>query len=168
MLYPYKVTYDRVIVFFLWEDRDSGGDRFIVSKENGEVIAMRSEEDLRDYASAHSLEIVWSDVSEFDIDQFLHVLSDLKPGHRCEGKVCEILLDGWNLIEDFFRTFDVNLDKLKSDVLRHVYKKLFYGNNLPSVTPEGEHYEPVFDGYEVHQLQTEMKKSISLVGSKIV
>lgn len=35
------------------------------------------------------------------------------------------------------------------------YDKLFYGNNLPSVTPPGEHYSPHFDDHEqrvIHEI----------------
>jgi hypothetical protein len=60
---------------------------------------------------------------------------------------CEIFLNIWNMLGDI----EISLGrKLKEpEGSNTVYDKLFYGNNLPPVTPEGEHYVPEWSEDEV-------------------
>ena len=58
-------------------------------------------------------------------------------------EVCTQLLEAWNLYGDIARNLDATFDDDGEEAQR-CYDKLFYGNNLPSITPAGERYRPYF------------------------
>jgi hypothetical protein len=62
-------------------------------------------------------------------------------------EICSQILNAWNLYNDIARSVGATLDDRSEDVDR-CYDKLFYGNNLKSVTPAGEHYGPDFNDEE--------------------
>ena len=47
----------------------------------------------------------------------------------------------WNLFADVSRSINGSFDANRR-LTREVYNKLFWGSNLPGVTPEGEQYQP--------------------------
>jgi hypothetical protein len=57
---------------------------------------------------------------------------------------CIEALAAWNLFSDISRSIQrapSAFEALNSQ-FPGIYEKLFWGNNLPSMTPEGKHYEP--------------------------
>jgi hypothetical protein len=62
------------------------------------------------------------------------------------------LLVTWNLTEDLERSLGLKSRFLKARRLNRVYDKLFWAQNLPSVTPEGCHYEPIWRSSELKVL----------------
>jgi len=135
MLYPYKVFCGNTELIMLWEDCKSGGDRFVVSRYPGRIIAFSSMEDVKQYAIDKQLDVSWDETGTLDLNWFDNTLASLRPGRKCSVDTCEILLEGWNFLEDFFRTLSLDITALKSDELRRPYEKIFYGNNLSSITP---------------------------------
>lgn len=82
-----------------------------------------------------------------DIDRVLGSLSGLREGRSSSQKTCETLLDGWNTLEDLARSVHMNVrgqNKGEKEILQNAYDKLFFGNNLPSVTPVDRCYNPIF------------------------
>jgi hypothetical protein len=69
---------------------------------------------------------------------------------------CKEALAAWNLFGDVAASIAVRgiaFERLDSDSkFRAIYKKLFWGNNLPSVTPKGEHYVPEWSPDEIASL----------------
>jgi hypothetical protein len=64
---------------------------------------------------------------------------------------CEEALNTWNLFRDVAASFPnkvAALEELDSDL--PIYDKLFWGNNLPAVTPPGERYVPEWSPEEIH------------------
>jgi hypothetical protein len=57
---------------------------------------------------------------------------------------CRNALGVWNLFIDLCATLPDKLGTLKTDIdnALEIEQKLFYGSNLPSITPEGEYYKP--------------------------
>ena len=60
---------------------------------------------------------------------------------------CEFLLDTWNLLTDIAATLQTRLIEPTGSLA--VYDKLFWGCNLPSMTPPGMHYEPIWSQEEI-------------------
>ena len=83
----------------------------------------------------------------FDIDAMLRALAGLRDGRASSISTCKQLLDGWNLLEDLARSLDLAMNEGSArdkQVQSKAYQKLFWGNNLPAVTPEGKTYLPLF------------------------
>jgi hypothetical protein len=59
-----------------------------------------------------------------------------------------VLLSIWNLAGDVARSVEKPFEDRGGD-LDAIYNKVFFGNNLPAMTPLGEHYEPDWDDEEL-------------------
>jgi len=59
-----------------------------------------------------------------------------------------VLLNAWNLFGDIATSVDAEFDSDRQ-LSQRVYEKLFWGNNLPSVTPPGKHYTPLWNEDEL-------------------
>lgn len=87
--------------------------------------------------------------SSFDVDEALEELSNDTVD---ESSILNII----NLMTDF----GFNTKKLFPN---EVYDKLFWGNNLPSVTPEGKHYTPKWSKNEIAFLENGIKKFFDIL-----
>lgn len=56
---------------------------------------------------------------------------------------CHALLIAWNLFKDVVTTLHIEFFRNKQDnVSDKIYDKLFFGTNIPAITPEGKEYIP--------------------------
>jgi len=103
--------------------------------------------------------IHWTEYAEINFDKFFTVLRNLRTGKASTTKTCHVLLNGWNFIEDMGRTFNLKkeLKRLRSKLLNKAYDKIFYGCNLPAVTPEGKSYSPLWSREEIAAMRTEFR-----------
>lgn len=145
--------------FLAWENRETGGDIFKKDMITGGLIICESISELKARLNLEYESKFCEEVSEINFDKFWIYVRNMRNGKSSSTKVCNVLLDGWNFIEDLIRTNGKESDllRLKTPVLNNVYKKLFHGNNLPSVTPEGETYHPVFRRKEISIFRQEIK-----------
>jgi hypothetical protein len=80
---------------------------------------------------------------------------------------CVALLNAWNLF------LDIRASVEQHNVLRddpennHIYDKLFYGNNLPSITPPGKHYTPIWSDKEVARLSRIITEGLRLFRARV-
>ncbi len=144
-MYPYCYIYKGKRRFLIWQTKEDDQDTFKLDSDN-RLISAKSEHGLRSLLGTKSKGLKWSEGTEIDFDYFWDALRGLKVGRSSSGKTCKILLDGWNFIEDLARTVGLTeeMKRLQSPLLSKVYDKLFYGNNLPAVTPEGKSYSPLW------------------------
>lgn len=57
---------------------------------------------------------------------------------------CSFLLDFWNIFNDIAYSFGEKIPNERTRKSGRVYNKLFFGNNFPAITPEGECFKPIF------------------------
>jgi hypothetical protein len=86
------------------------------------------------------------EVARYDLDGLLQIAAD---PNRPDTT---LLLNSWNLTQDVERSLGLKSRFLRAEALRRVYDKLFWAQNLPSVTPEGCRYEPIWTERELRQL----------------
>jgi hypothetical protein len=154
----YKVRYrlDGVDSYLIWFSNDSDG---VVAAEDGSILSFRGESDLCAYAERRGLGFEPEGPSEFDFDLVEHWLST--PDR--ETIDCHLFLDAWNLFGDIASSSG------HADLERSfrgaggVYDKLFWGNNLPAVTPPGEHYVPAWSEGEVAELHRILSDGMRLI-----
>ena len=87
----------------------------------------------------------------YDLDSIAAWLAD----PSVETVDCGAFLAVWNLFGDIARScpgYGVSFVG-HDEQLGAVYEKLFHGNNLPSVTPPGEHYVPALSREEIAGLR---------------
>ena len=143
----YRVRYrlDGVDSFLIWYSNDWDG---VIVEGDGSVPSFRARSALSAYAERWGLAFEAEETSEFDLDAIEHWLS------RPEDSPidCCLFLNAWNLFDDVASSTGGGSFERTSRGASGVYDKLFWGNNLPAVTPPGEHYAPVWADGEVAEL----------------
>lgn len=70
-------------------------------------------------------------------------------------------LNIWNLFMDVSASVggSFNADRERTE---RIYAKLFWGNNLPSITPKGKHYTPLWRPEEVRLIRRTLAEGLAL------
>jgi hypothetical protein len=140
-------------LYFLWHTDVEGDTPDQVLKDvDGHILAFASETAARSHAPGDVLRLEDDAPVAYDLDRI---------AEWCERPWsspvdCEELLDAWNLFMDLGAapspTF--SLFRASQAESHELYEKLFFGSNLPAVTPEGEHYRPSWLGDELMRLSS--------------
>jgi len=139
--------------FFLWHgDADvdtSACSDSVEIDESGHILTFASVTTCRHYTEDHSYDLVSDPVLHYDFDALVR---------WCGAPSASTLdlsatLDAWNLFGDCPAETDVtNLFRTWDGWSGALYEKLFFAQNLPSVTPPGEHYSPTWSIDELQNL----------------
>lgn len=129
----------------LWIPRESAPDSFFVDRE-GKPLCFSSKKRLQCFLGERSEQIDWAHEGRIDFDEFWSAVRGLRVNRASSTRTCAVLLEGWNFLEDILRSSQATgwLKKLGVPLMRRVYDKLYYGNNLPAVTPRGRSYNPLW------------------------
>jgi hypothetical protein len=125
-------------------------DRLMLT-DGGRLAVFRNLEEVEEFALSQGLKIDRGDTSLFDLDRIAVWLN--KP--NATTIECSNFLDAWNLFEDVMRTTATvpkRTDGIAGDDV--LYNKLFWGINLPAVTPTGERFNPTWTSDEVNALKS--------------
>lgn len=154
-MYPYSYIFKKKRKILIWQSGKK--DTFRVDSE-GRLVVAENIKTLQSSLGEDSNRVHWNEASEIDFDRFWVVLKNLRTGRASSPKTCSLLLNGWNFIEDMLRTFAMSKEKrrLKSPLLNRAYKKIFYGINLPSITPDNKSYSPLWEHEEILTLRKEL------------
>lgn len=88
---------------------------------------------------------------------------------RAEQVDCPVFLNAWNFFDDLAGLHDrpdTPYACLSHKAARS-YDKLFWGCNLPSVTPAGEHFEPSWRADELAEIRTVMEAGLALLAAEM-
>ncbi|ALE07105.1 hypothetical protein AL755_19225 [Arthrobacter sp. ERGS1:01] len=147
-----KISYRHWIMFrgqalgLVWQSDDGTeaveDDTDSVLVDHGKIVSVRTLEEFP--VIAHRYGVVLdednADVQNLDgLEQLLEL--------PISEETCAQILNAWNMFNDIARSVGATLDDRSPD-LDTCYDKLFSGNNLASVTPEGQHYSPSFSEKE--------------------
>jgi hypothetical protein len=75
---------------------------------------------------------------------------------------CGLLLEAWNLFDDIAASIGAHLHD-RGERRDKVYDKLFWGNNLPAVTPPGRSYQPLWNGCELRILRSVLRRGLDIL-----
>jgi hypothetical protein len=121
--------------FFIWLSNDHDG---VVLDPAGSIRLFDSPAALNQFVLVEGLTLTEEDTLLWDFDKVLAWCSDPRPPVDCSN-----LLNVWNMLTDIHASRGNTNDLLSHAGQRSqaVYDKLFYGCNLPAVTPEGQWFE---------------------------
>lgn len=140
--------------YLLWFTNEVDG---FVKSQDGSILCFSDLSGLSRFATENKYEIESEDTILLDLDQLLSWLD--KPTAR---KIdCVLFLNAWNLFTDISKTVGEEFEENR-DQNTPVYDKLFWGNNLPSVTPPGKRYTPKWTAKEVQALREILTSGLSL------
>ena len=150
LYYPLWYRLDGRNRFLIWitqleADEDLDG---VLLGDNGKTPVFHSLDFLFAYAQNRGIVLK-------DDEPILHNLDVIKrwlkiKRSKAQGPTsidCDEFLAAWNLFADVSRSLGSGFD-VDRERTRKIYLKIFYGNNLPAITPEGEHYIPLWSNAE--------------------
>ena len=79
---------------------------------------------------------------------------------------CDKLLSVWNLFWDVSYTVGHDFDQNK-EITNKVYDKLFFGCNLPAVTPLGKSYSPIWSSSEIKLIRSILTQGLQMFKEKV-
>ncbi len=157
--------------FILWYRLDQR-DRYLLwyfNERDGVVVdatkhipVFRAQADLRAYAAAHDLPIKQEQPILHDLDTVTRWLRRKRPT-RID---CHAFLAAWNLLADVSASVSGTFDPDKASTER-IYGKLFWGSNLPALTPPGEHFVPYWSGKERQEMREVLREGLFLFRNHI-
>ena len=139
--------------FFVWCSDTQDG---VLLSAPGTMAFFTHLSEVERYASAHDFVLEASKPHLYDLDRLTEWLSS-----QTQPIDCEFLLDTWNLLTDIAATLQTRLIEPTGSLA--VYDKLFWGCNLPSMTPPGRHYEPIWSPEEVGTLVTVLRSGLQVL-----
>jgi hypothetical protein len=155
MFFPYRFLLDKVERWLLWQS--GGGDPdAVVADDSGSVPTFHSREELQRYAARREIAVQPDDDPAFhDLDVVARWLRD----PRAEEVDSVQFLLGWNLFWDVATTLGRSL-RFRDPKGSKVYDRLFWGNNLPAVTPEECHYEPTWTASDLLRMRQVLSRGL--------
>jgi len=122
--------------YLIWMSNES--DR-VVADDRGFVLTFEDISAVQAYADTRHYELKREEAKRQDLDWVATWLK--KEGMPVD---CHEALAAWNLFSDVARSVHGTGGNFqqRDRQFPKVYPKLFWGNNLPSITPEGSHFDP--------------------------
>ncbi len=167
--YPLRYRLDNKDRFLIWysvpeTSEDSDG---VVMEANGKVPIFVSLDALLAYAKNKRIALEEGRQAFFDLASI-----DTWCKRKCSklkgptGINCNDFLTAWNLFADMSRSIDGAVDFYPTKT-RKIYEKIFWGCNLPAVTPQGKSYIPLWSKSEKEIIRETMAHGLYLFRSSI-
>ncbi|MGI4789410.1 MAG: hypothetical protein ACRYFS_11245 [Janthinobacterium lividum] len=151
--YPYWYRLDSADAYLLWYtdvSPDGVDPDGVVLDEAGFILTFRHVDDLRQEAARRGLPVEPRvDPEPLDLDAIALWLATA----RKTNVDCETFLNAWNLFSDLASTIQGGPAHIDGQREGQIYHKLFWGNNLPVVTPPGKHYDPLWSKSDVGKMR---------------
>jgi hypothetical protein len=132
----YRLWYrlDHIDGYLIWFSNDEDG---VVTQPDGIIPSFRDQEALDAYANLHRLDLDAMEPLVHDLDGLAQWLR-----RPLSAEIdLDAFLTAWNLFGDLAISVNCHFDRDRKRT-QQVYEKLFWGNNLPAVTPPGKQYTP--------------------------
>jgi hypothetical protein len=147
----------------IWISNDDDIDSVAVDAR-GFVPSFQDLDSLREYAIARNYPLETEQPNLHNLDWFT-------TWHVAPSKVvdCHQALSAWNLFSDIAASFsNRGFDfESRNHAFPSIYKKLFYGNNLPAVTPPGKQYIPEWSKGEINCLDELLAAGLDMFLSSV-
>lgn len=150
--------------YLLWRDGGDEPDEYALVRGLRKPVVARSMQELARTADINGLSINKKQAQVIDFQAVRAILASLRPGRPLSERSARVLLDAWNALDDLENSLGecfVSSEKSQTEEIKSAYDKLFYGNNLPSVTPEGAAFHPLLSDHERAALRTLLRKAIA-------
>ena len=157
--YPVGLRFRSLCQYVLWFNNDVDG----VHTTNGGITVFVSELAARSFALANNLPVSSSSQPVLDLDG---VKED---AFKIDTIDCVAVLNIWNFLADLAASLPekastfLALDRRPSTI----YDKVFWGNNLPAVTPKDEHYTPAFSITELSDIKAILFAGLDLFAANL-
>jgi hypothetical protein len=143
--------------YLIWYTNDVDG----ILLRDGNIPVFNGQDALIEYAAAHGIKIQDEEPELHDLDVVAKWV-ERPTGNTID---CSSFNAAWNLFADASKSVKGEFDQDQKST-KKVYEKLFCGTNLPSVTPVGKEYEPIWTNKEVELLREVLAQGLELFQGK--
>ena len=147
---------DYVNGYLIWYTNDV--DRVLVDSITGKIAVFQDIASLQGYAENIGLQVEEEESILHDLD----IVQSWLANPISEKIDCNSFLSIWNLFTDVASSVNDSTFDHRCQETDKIYNKLFFGNNLPAITQEGEYYEPVWAVDEVKMLSGVLEYGLSM------
>ncbi len=148
---------DSYLIWFSTENDDG-----VFVDRNGFVPSFQNISDLQTCAGNNQIKIKVEEPNLIDLDIVKNWLSETD--NKIENY--NPFLNAWNLFEDISVSTNGNFDKDK-EVTNNLYNRIFWGCNIPAVTPEGESFTPTWTKKELKIIRETLNFGFEMFREKI-
>ena len=128
------------------------------SAHNPKILVFKDKADAKRHADNQNITLVDEEPILQDFDLIASWLENITDEIDCKE-----FLNCWNMFTDVATTLKVEFKGDKKGKARNrIYDKLFFGNNIPAITPEGEKYLPKWTIEEVGLIAEIMKQGLMM------
>lgn len=161
--YSYDWLLDARHYLVIWFDGDPEG---VEMTPAGKIIAFKAFDDLASYCHANGLAPLVDDGAQLNLDSIAAWCK--RPSE--DSVDCRLFLDASNAFTDVARSDKaVNCTFIgDADLYIPVYDKLFWGCNLPAVTPPGQRCTPTWSRQEVSALAHVLRTGLDDIRSRLM
>jgi hypothetical protein len=146
--------------FLIWMSGDTDS---VMMAEDGYIPSFATVDALRGYANVKGWEIEGETPVLHDLDRVAAWVAE-----PVDAVNCVEVLNAWNLFADICATVNAprntNFEKLNSQSSA-LYDRVFWGNNLPAVTPKGERFVPTWTRDEIGSMAEILSTGLDLLAS---
>ncbi|REJ95962.1 MAG: hypothetical protein DWQ29_01270 [Planctomycetota bacterium] len=139
-------------VFFLWFTDEVDG----VVLEAGNLVTFSTLQECIDFAETRHLDLGSRESTVVAIDQ----ARDWIEHFETSPVDARVLLNTWNMLEDYLRSRGSSGESFPLGE-NDLYEKLFFANNLPSITPSGQKFAPDWSLEEKQRIVAALKQPLS-------
>ena len=139
--------------YFIWFSDEADG---VYLDLQGNFVVYNDLESLISYTKEQNLFIKDEEPVFYNLQKLETILS--KKSFKVD---CVEFLNAWNLFDDISRSVEGNFDP-DHKITKKIYDKLFWGNNLPAVTPEGKYYEPLWSKKELEIIRDVLLNGVAI------
>jgi hypothetical protein len=145
----------------IWFQNDVDG---VITTHNKRIVTFETQDDATNYAVGSNIALTPRVDENLELDWLVDG-ADFSTGDID----CRRTLLAWN----FFADVAASLGAKASDFLAKdrkpskTYDKVFWGNNLPAVTPDGEHYVPSWSTEEIEEIKSILVAGLMLFISNL-
>ena len=163
LYFPCRIRLNGAFVFVLWYQDDRDG---FVYSTGCRLLVADSVEALTDQAAVQGMPVEPEAPAEYDFDR----IREWCRRPMAEAVDCPTFLITWNFLDDLagLHTAPDTAYSRLSQAAAGSYDKLFWGNNLPSVTPPGERFAPSWSSDELAAIRRVFEAGLGLLEAGLV
>jgi hypothetical protein len=160
--YACRVRLDGATAFVVWYSADRDG---FLRDTGRRLVAARTPEALAEAARARGITLEDTEPAGYDFDRIRAWCACPDPA----GVDCPAFLDAWNFLDDLGELragADRRYARLSRGASR-CYDRLFWGSNLPAVTPPGERFDPAWSAEELAAIRRVFEAGLGVLRAEL-
>ena len=155
--YPYSYCFNGKVKTLLWlGSEEDDGDKFLTF-DDGPLYVAESDNAPIVELNGIDFNVSWNERAEIDFDQFWLELDGLASFSKSTNY--DLILTGWNFIEDILRTYSLTDLRKRLDNItdNDAYQKIFSSSNIEVFQSQSEDYEPKWSQDEVTSIVADLR-----------